>query len=702
MKKYLVLALVLLGLVAASPVVTQAATVSDLQAQIAQLMAQIQALTGRGATTSCQTLGRNLRVGDNDHDVSLLREILRKEGFDTTASRELLTFDEVVAAGVVGFQEKYAAEILTPNGLAHGTGYVGPATRAVVNRLECKTSPLPSAGPVISGVSGPTTLKVGEQGTWLVTASDPNNGTLSYSVVWGDEGSMNALRQSEAVSQTATFTHTYRSAGIYTPTFTVTSNAYKGGQNAKTSVSVLVGEKTESIFNLISRLGAVSTDGAQQVTYRVELSGNARRSAGDWTLQITCPAGVVAAGKGGFGCGETQKISSGEWDVWFTNSTTESQTIEAVAQLLSGKDGSVIATDQDAITIKPRTGDSAQSSIKVISPNGGERFETGKGIPFTWRWTGSHAPTEPTVYIVPANSDDELGGGVLKYLADSAYDSGRTTQRGVVTNAVCSVFPSGPCSPGLELDKPYRLKICEFPDNPRAYPTKPLCDKSDGTFTIIAPPVGTTNFEVSSSVVKSGEDVRFSWLRPAASVSPKLFFSCQTGVTAALSESAPSLCNHWLELDPRLSAQNIYVTNTGTSDAKVYVTFNYLERADGPGNSRAVEVTVKPRLTPSVTDPVDSHSAIKSINNTIATPVKVGTEYRGFERELGVFSLEINDSIKWWITSGALPPGLRLSNPYSHLVSIIGTPTTAGSFPFTVKVSNGQQAAEASFTLVVE
>ncbi len=100
--------------------------------------------------------------------------------------------------------------------------------------------------PVISGVKGPTALKVGEIGTWSVSAYDPENGSLSYSVIWGDEtpvtgggGGIGApLPLRAEISQTATFTHSYAKAGVYTPIFTVTDN---GNLSAKTSMSVNVG-----------------------------------------------------------------------------------------------------------------------------------------------------------------------------------------------------------------------------------------------------------------------------------------------------------------------------------------------------------------------------------------------------------------------------------------------------------------------------
>src|SRR3989338_2742492 len=99
-----------------------------------------------------------------------------------------------------------------------------------------------SLPPVISGVSGPTALNTSQSGTWTVTARDPENSPLSYSVVWGDEVSyptpLRTPSASESVKQTATFTHTYSGAGVYTPIFYVMDSQ---GLSAKTSISVNVG-----------------------------------------------------------------------------------------------------------------------------------------------------------------------------------------------------------------------------------------------------------------------------------------------------------------------------------------------------------------------------------------------------------------------------------------------------------------------------
>ncbi len=103
-------------------------------------------------------------------------------------------------------------------------------------------SPSANKPPVISGISGPTTLSVNQVGTWSVTASDPENQSLSYQVTWGDEVSypmaMNASVSSPVNYQTSTFTHSYASAGTYTVSVTVTDAQ---GRSAQTSTTVQVG-----------------------------------------------------------------------------------------------------------------------------------------------------------------------------------------------------------------------------------------------------------------------------------------------------------------------------------------------------------------------------------------------------------------------------------------------------------------------------
>ena len=97
--------------------------------------------------------------------------------------------------------------------------------------------------PIISGFSGPTTLSVNQTGTWSIQASDPENGSLSYSITWGDETALAAPMASYAARdvfvQTTTFTHAYNAAGTYTITAVVRDAS---GLEARTTTTVRVGE----------------------------------------------------------------------------------------------------------------------------------------------------------------------------------------------------------------------------------------------------------------------------------------------------------------------------------------------------------------------------------------------------------------------------------------------------------------------------
>src|SRR3989344_3575364 len=163
MKKYLV---ALLVTVVAVPSVSFAAGLT--QSQIDAILSLLRsfnadhsvvsnietALTGAKppvSSTFCYNWEKNLRVGDGQRidtgatgleaDISALYTALGKyEGiFDYEAvaqpgalgsSMRTSYFSEQLASYVVQFQEKYRNEILTPNGLSHGTGYVGVSTRA--------------------------------------------------------------------------------------------------------------------------------------------------------------------------------------------------------------------------------------------------------------------------------------------------------------------------------------------------------------------------------------------------------------------------------------------------------------------------------------------------------------------------------------------------------------------------------------------
>ena len=85
-------------------------------------------------------LYRNLKLGDRGQDVISLQKILNTDPFTQitlsgagSPGNETDYFGTLTHQAVVRFQEKYREQILTPLGLARGTGYIGAGTRSFLN-----------------------------------------------------------------------------------------------------------------------------------------------------------------------------------------------------------------------------------------------------------------------------------------------------------------------------------------------------------------------------------------------------------------------------------------------------------------------------------------------------------------------------------------------------------------------------------------
>lgn len=270
-KKYL-MGILLASLFVTVPLASSAVTIAELQAMIAQLQAQLRALQQQeSGQTWCHTFNVNLGMGSYGNDAQALDQALQKsEKIENTSykkgARFFLSDDGVfienTAAAVVRFQKKYG--ILQ-------TGYVGPLTRAQLNKLYGCVNNCPQYAPpapgwcsngtivsqknsngcshaicvnpssvTINSISGPTSLNVGQTGTWKVNVTAPSNTSLTYSVDWGDRDLLaNGLTGEKpplSVSQSSTFTHSYPVAGTYIVKVTVKSSRLSVG-NCPTNVS---------------------------------------------------------------------------------------------------------------------------------------------------------------------------------------------------------------------------------------------------------------------------------------------------------------------------------------------------------------------------------------------------------------------------------------------------------------------------------
>jgi hypothetical protein len=90
--------------------------------------------------------------------------------------------------------------------------------------------------PSITSVSGPTIVSLNQVGTWMISAYDPEAGSLTYSVQWGDEVYLapNSFAGNQVFTQTGTFTHVYAQPGVYTLVFTVTDQSGAAAQSRLT------------------------------------------------------------------------------------------------------------------------------------------------------------------------------------------------------------------------------------------------------------------------------------------------------------------------------------------------------------------------------------------------------------------------------------------------------------------------------------
>lgn len=159
MKKILALSFLSLTFLFSSTPVASAVTIAELQAQVTALLAQIAAMQGQttnsGSTlngNSCYTFNQNLKLGDNGSPVQSLQTTLQNQGF-TISSNEIAasTFGDSTKSAVTAFQQKYSNEILTPNGLTSGNGFVGVSTRAKLNQLYgCNKNIVTVSTPTVS------------------------------------------------------------------------------------------------------------------------------------------------------------------------------------------------------------------------------------------------------------------------------------------------------------------------------------------------------------------------------------------------------------------------------------------------------------------------------------------------------------------------------------------------------------------------
>ncbi len=335
------------------PSISSAQTVEQLQAQIMALLAQLRILQQEllaiqsGSGQWCHTFNVNLKIGMGGFEVRSLQIALQKEGLKISTTD---TFDDQTASAVSGFQQKYASDILTPNGLQYGTGYVGVATRTKLNLLYgCEfTNPIflpPSPSAPTSTTSSATINYLNALPSIIASGKTT---TLNFSATG------NGLSQLKLILTCASGVATPLGECSTPPTFAPNTNGYGlevvNTTNVNQEMGVMLVGYDASGNAIVSRSTTITiTPAPQEASFAasktsinsgdsVTFSWNAPPPSSGMSTSFTigCVAGITmydVSRNQAFSCGDVDRsISpSGSYTVQFTNSTNAA--IQVTAQL---------------------------------------------------------------------------------------------------------------------------------------------------------------------------------------------------------------------------------------------------------------------------------------------------------------------------------------------------------------------------------
>lgn len=165
-----------------APSIAGAATVAEVQAMIAQLQAQLAALTGGAATGAAVQFNTNLTIGSTGADVTALQQYLVSKGFLQMPVNVSYGYFGPITRGAV-------ARWQAANGIAPAVGYFGPISRAALNGMIVTGGTTTGGGTVVTcpagytctvngGTSSGTITTPGAEGTLSVTSAPVSTGTL--------------------------------------------------------------------------------------------------------------------------------------------------------------------------------------------------------------------------------------------------------------------------------------------------------------------------------------------------------------------------------------------------------------------------------------------------------------------------------------------------------------------------------------------
>ena len=294
------------------------AQIQQLQQQLAQLMQQYQQLSGQQPSgqvpAACAgiTFNRNLSQGMSGNDVKCLQALLNQSADTQVAAsgagspgNETTYFGSLTKSAVIKFQNKYAAEVLTPVGLTAGTGYVGPKTRAKLNSLlttggqppaGCTTdADCPSGQVCQSGTcvvpSGPASLSVS------LAADNPAAATLPDGSLYNPVLKLNFTAAGQQVKVTGI---TVTKSGYLSNNYVDGVSVWDESGNRLGNIVTALTADSKAIIDFGANDLVVPAGQTKSLTVKVNISGSAGSGTVAFSVasaaDITTEGGVTASG----------------------------------------------------------------------------------------------------------------------------------------------------------------------------------------------------------------------------------------------------------------------------------------------------------------------------------------------------------------------------------------------------------------------
>jgi hypothetical protein len=257
---------------------------------------------------------KTLKTGVTDQEVMNLQTVLNSSADTQVAASgvgskgmETKYFGGLTKAAVIKFQEKYASDILTPNGLTKGTGLVGASTRAKLNSMGSVTTTGGSTSlvPGCTSTTGysPTTgqpcssnVVTAATGTGAVSAMIDSTSPMSGSVIKGASTKVAVFKLTNGGSSAVKVTSLkMKRTGVSSDTTFRNVYLYNGSMRITDAASVASGNINFTDNSGIVTIPAMSSV-AVGVMVEVDNSGstNVGETLGVMLTDVTTDGGSVS------------------------------------------------------------------------------------------------------------------------------------------------------------------------------------------------------------------------------------------------------------------------------------------------------------------------------------------------------------------------------------------------------------------------